>query len=142
MLRPGSVRDARVYGHTTTAMHEIEYIEILIDISLSERARLVHPWPLRAPTSKPPPFITCLTFPAVLCTLGPFFLFLLSLRVCACTPSTAPRDFREVRYHNVKTSSSPLLLSDIARNYSQELHRIRNRLGFFILRFIFLFFPR
>ena len=26
MLRPGIRRDARVYGHTTTAMHEIEYI--------------------------------------------------------------------------------------------------------------------
>ena len=30
---------------------------------------MVHPWPLRAPTWKSPPFITCLTFPAVLCFL-------------------------------------------------------------------------
>ena len=34
-----------------------EYIELLTDISLSMRARLVHPWPLRAPTWEPPLFI-------------------------------------------------------------------------------------
>ena len=45
---------------------------------------MVHPWPLRAPTSKPPPFTTCRTFPAVYCFLGPFFFFsLLSFRVRA-----------------------------------------------------------
>ena len=43
---------------------------MLIDISLSECARLVHPWPLKAPTSKPPHFISsCGTFPAALCFL-------------------------------------------------------------------------
>ena len=41
-------------------------IELLADISLSEGARLVHPWPLRAPTSTTPPPITRRTFPAVL----------------------------------------------------------------------------
>ena len=60
------------------------YIELLTSVSLSERARLVHPWPLGAPTSKPPPFITCRTFPAGLCFLPfswhsrcflPFFFF-------------------------------------------------------------------
>ena len=60
------------------------YIELLMDISLSERARLVRPWPLRAPTSKPPPFSTCRTFPVGLCFLHfslrsrsflPFFFF-------------------------------------------------------------------
>ena len=44
-------------------------IEPLTDISFSERARLVHPWPLRAPPWEPPPFITWRTFPAVLCSL-------------------------------------------------------------------------
>ena len=44
-------------------------IELLTDISLSERARLVHPWPLRSPSWKSPPFITCRTFPVVLCFL-------------------------------------------------------------------------
>ena len=45
-------------------------IELLTDIPLSERARLVHPWPLRDPTWESPPFITCRTFPAVLCFLN------------------------------------------------------------------------
>ena len=60
-----------------------KYIELLTDISLSERARLVHPWPLRAPTWESLPFVTCRNFPAVLCflhfawhfqSLFPFFL--------------------------------------------------------------------
>ena len=52
-----------------------------MDISLSERARLAHPWPVRAPTSKPPHFITWRTFPAGLCCLDlswhsrPFLIF-------------------------------------------------------------------
>ena len=73
-------------------------IEQLTDISLAERARLVHPWALRAPTWKSPPFITCRTFPAVLYFLHfswhfrfffPFFLC--SFRVRTCSRSTAPR---------------------------------------------------
>ena len=73
-------------------------IELLTDISLSERARLVHPWPLRAPTWKSPPFFTRRTFPAALCFLhfsGHFWVFfsffLVLFRVRACTQSTAPR---------------------------------------------------
>ena len=53
-------------------------IELHTDISLSERARLVHPWPLRGPTRESPSFISCRTFPAVLCFLrfaGHFRLF-------------------------------------------------------------------
>ena len=64
-------------------------VDLLLDISLSERARLVHPWSLRAPTWKSPPFITCRTFPVVLCSLlylgtsVRFFLFS-SFVSCAC----------------------------------------------------------
>ena len=51
------------------AVISLSYTELLMDISLSEGARLVHPWPLRAPKSKPPPFITWPTFPAGPCLL-------------------------------------------------------------------------
>ena len=53
-------------------------VEVLTDISLSERARLVvHPWPLRAPTWTTSPSIACRAFPAVGCLLSsPFFLAL------------------------------------------------------------------
>ena len=41
---------------TTTKYNKTEiYIELLIDTFISERARLVHIWPLRAPTWTLPP---------------------------------------------------------------------------------------
>ena len=67
-------------------------IELLMDISLSERVPLVHPWPLRAPTWESPPFITCRTFPAFICFshlswhFQCFFLFS-SFVACACVCS-------------------------------------------------------
>ena len=46
------------------------------DIFLSERARLVHPWPLRAPTWIPPPPTTC--------RREPFFPLFSSFVLCTC----------------------------------------------------------
>ena len=40
----------------------VVHIELLTDIPLSDNARLVPPWPLRAPTWESPSFITCRTF--------------------------------------------------------------------------------
>ena len=75
-------------GRDRPQREALVHIELLTNISLSERTRLVHPWPLRAPTWKHPPFITCRTFPAVLRflrSLGVFSyysFFLLSFRFC------------------------------------------------------------
>ena len=64
-------------------MH-VQCVELFTGMSLSERARLVHPWPLRASTWRSPPFFTCRTFPADLCFLNfsrhfrlffPYFFF-------------------------------------------------------------------
>ena len=86
--------------HTAIPYHTIPYhtIEPLTWISLSARARLVHPWSLRAPTSKPPPFIhlpdlswgSLFSFFLLALSVRSFF-FLLSFRVHVCTPGTAPR---------------------------------------------------
>ena len=53
-------------------------------------ARLVHPWPLRAPTWESPPVITFRTFPAVLCFIRlswHFQSFFSSFVSCACVSS-------------------------------------------------------
>ena len=66
----------------------IHSVELLTNIPLYERARLVHPWPLRAPIGESLPFITSRTFPAVFCfsiPLGrfqPFFPFFFFRFVC------------------------------------------------------------
>ena len=78
--------------HTYTEGHDmyqcIKYsvrnIDLLPDIFISERARLVHSWHLRAPTWTPPPSITC--------PREPFSLFCyFILCACVCAQSTAPR---------------------------------------------------
>ena len=56
----------RAFDWTSSSM-----IQLFTDISLSERARLVHPWPLRAPIWTSPPLGTYRAFPAV---LSRFFL--------------------------------------------------------------------
>ena len=72
-------------------------IELLTDISLSERDRLAHPWPLGASTWKSPPLLAGLfqqffVFSTSLRALSVLLsFFLLSFRVRACTRSTAPR---------------------------------------------------
>ena len=80
MLRPGKRPGRRML------------VELLRDISLSERARLVHPWPLRVPTSKSPPFFlpdhSCgsLFSPSLLALSVLFFLFSY-FASCACVYS-------------------------------------------------------
>ena len=54
-------------------------------MSTPERSRLVHPWPFRAPTSKPSHFNTCRTCREVLCFHGHFFFS--SFVSCACVYS-------------------------------------------------------
>ena len=80
---PGIIRISINRGH----------IELLALISLSERAGLVHPWPLRAPIIRnrlpsllAGPFLRVFVFSISFGTLGPFFLFS-SFVSCACVYS-------------------------------------------------------
>ena len=89
-----------VYRSLPCAFHRLPYqvpylflLEVLPYISLSERARLTHPWPLRASTWTTPLSIPYRTFPAVLCFLqfSRFrlfsFFFFTSFASCACVYS-------------------------------------------------------